>query len=184
MDTQSDLQARLTSLERKTRLIVSIGSVTALILVVALVLLFVRTDGHGTLSANEFQLRDRSGHTLARLSSDASGACFEVLGKNHLGKVSLCAGDEMGSSLVLDNAREGARVTLTAGMLLREGPGSLDPGLAISQTNARTVATIFLYKGAHLSLEGPSGEDSVQLSSVQAVASKPRSGRANGRASR
>jgi len=166
MDTQGDLHARVRHLEGQNRWICSVGGSVALVLVAAWIFLFIRMTSHGTLSATEFRLEDHSGRAVARLSSDAWGACFEILGKSRRGTASLCAGDEMGSSLVLDSAREGARVTLTAGMLLREGPGSLDPGLAISKTNARTAASIFLYKGAHLSLDGPAGDDLLQLSSV------------------
>lgn len=156
-----DALARISKLETRCRRMELSG--IALLTLIILVALANRIVTPNVLRAREFALRDDSGKTVARLSIRSSASCLELGNGTATGAMLCDDGDE--GSLLLTNGDAQARALLSAGVKLREAPGSLPPGLMISERDGQSAASITVHDGARLALDGPSSINSMRLSS-------------------
>jgi hypothetical protein len=165
MNDETELRKRIEIVETQNRRTKLALVVLTLLFASALTLNLVRTFGGGVSNASEFVMKDQLGNILAKLSSDGWATCLLVTGGAKGAHASLCAGDDAGASLMLDNVRGESRAFLSTGTMLREGPGSLPPGLIITHANGRNVVTATVGEESRLIVGHVDGENSVVLSS-------------------
>lgn len=165
MTDDFEIRKKIENLEAQNRRLKLTGMALCLLLSAALLLSWVATIRKGVLTANEFVLKDRSGRVLARLGSDGSETCFQLMGEANGATASLCAGDEVGTSLMLDNRRSQSRAFLSAGTKLREGPGTILPGIVITHSNGKDVISATVGDESEFLVGQEDGEHSIILSS-------------------
>lgn len=162
MDEENRLEARLEKLEkRSTRMNFLVG--VLILLIVTFIPISLRT--RDVLKARQFELRDNSGNLLAKLYHADSQTCLELSGAKRASLALLCVDDEYGSGLDLITDHGTTRAALSASITLREGPGTLAPGLTILQQDGKNLFNATVGDETRLFVGHGSGKNSIVLSS-------------------
>jgi len=130
------LLSRIEVLESRQRSISWIAFALATVLVSFGVLREMRRVG--TLEVRELVVKNESGSVVARLRGDRNGACLELAGNGKATTADLCASENYGSIINLNDGRK--RTFLSAGARYSEPSAEVLPGLIISEVSGKTIS--------------------------------------------
>lgn len=130
------LLRRIEALESRQR---SVGWVVFTLAVVLVGIGVLReTKKGGTLEVRELVVKNESGAVVARLRGDPSGACLGLTGSGKVTTADLCASENSGSIISLNDGRR--RTFLSAGARYAEPTTEVLPGLIISEVSGKTIS--------------------------------------------